>query len=59
MASTTSETKETVDRRLDQDLKTVVAMLLYDSQCNFEIPVADGVESAWYVLQMLFLKPIS
>lgn len=43
MTSTTSETKETVDRRLDQDLKTVVAMLLYDSQCNFEIPVADGL----------------
>ena len=42
MISTTSETKETVDRRLDQDLKTVVAMLLYDSLCNFEIPVADG-----------------
>lgn len=43
MTSTTSETKETVDRRLDQDLKTVVAMLLYDSLCNFEIPVADGL----------------
>lgn len=43
MTSTTSEAKETVDRRLDQDLKTVVAMLLYDSLCNFEIPVADGL----------------